>query len=514
MIPQDLTDAEVTAIKEFYHSVGDPELRARLADVSWLRDRDHLAAQDAVIAYLESANRLENPDGWYLSYQRVERALQLALLLNNEKLVDEVVGQIERILERYKGEDPKFFSEKLMSLLVEVRRGDSDRYTEFAMKAARRAEDEKDFYRAERYWSIAARWRHLVGDADGERKFRELAAETFVKWADLVPNSALLAAAYLEKAIEAHRRLGNTARVGELHKRLIETQGKSISEMKTVSTEIDLTEFAPKAREAVKGKNLFDAILRLSSIARIPSVKELRGQVERTASETPVQHFLPKTVLSEAGKKVAHRPSGLSGVEVEREEAIQAEMHWQAAFHQQATAMGIIEPARNQILLEHNPRIDDLLPLLTHNPFVPPGREWLYAKGLCHGLHGDFTAAIHILVPQLENSFRYVLGQRGFVVSGLDQEGIQEEHDMNILLRMPEFAEIFGEDLTFDLEGLLVSRFGTNLRNREAHGLLDGAFFQTAPCIYLWWISLCLCSLPLASRSMKTTGSSESSSSN
>ena len=32
--------------------------------------------------------------------------------------------------------------------------------------------------------------------------------------------------------------------------------------------------------------------------------------------------------------------------------------------------------------------------------------------------------------------------------------------------------KLLGEDLVFDLQGLLVERFGVNLRNRMAHGLM------------------------------------------
>lgn len=499
MLPKDLTDEEVTAIQELYPSVGDPELRARLADVLWLGIRDYRAAEVAVQAYLESANRLENPDSWVSGCNRIERAFQLARALNNKKLIEETVRHIEGLLDKYKGEDPKFLSAKLMGLLLSFRRGDAEKYSGFAERAANRAEDQKEWHRAENYWTIAAQWRRITGDAEGERRFRELAAETFVKAADAVP-SAMVAGAHLESAIEAYRRLGNKARAKELHERLIETQNKAIGEMKAVSTEINLSESSRKARELVKGKNLLEAILALSMIAQIPFVKELRQLVEWIAKEHPIQYLFHMVVFSEEGKKVASRPSMLSDDAEEREEAVRAEMYRQATLYQQTSAVGIIEPARDQILLEHNPRIEDLLPLLTSNSFVPPGRERLYAKGFYHGVHGDFIAAIHILVPQLENSFRYVLRNHGVVVSGLNAKGVQEQYDLGVLLQMKEFEEIFGEDLTFDLKGLLISRFGTNLRNRLAHGLLEDGFFQAASSIYLWWISLFLCCAPTVSR--------------
>jgi hypothetical protein len=58
---------------------------------------------------------------------------------------------------------------------------------------------------------------------------------------------------------------------------------------------------------------------------------------------------------------------------------------------------------------------------------------------------------------------------------------------------MPEIEEIFGPDIAFDLRGILIERFGHNMRNESAHGLMpEGAFFQPAS-VYLWWLVLRLC---------------------
>ncbi len=56
-----------------------------------------------------------------------------------------------------------------------------------------------------------------------------------------------------------------------------------------------------------------------------------------------------------------------------------------------------------------------------------------------------------------------------------------------------ELADILGENLVFDLEGLLVQRFGSNLRNEVSHGLLNIDRFGPGPASYLWWLALKLC---------------------
>ncbi len=64
---------------------------------------------------------------------------------------------------------------------------------------------------------------------------------------------------------------------------------------------------------------------------------------------------------------------------------------------------------------------------------------------------------------------------------------------MNALLWLPDMERIFGPNITFDLRGILIERFGYNMRNESAHGLMpEGAFYQHG-AVYLWWLALRLC---------------------
>lgn len=202
-------------------------------------------------------------------------------------------------------------------------------------------------------------------------------------------------------------------------------------------------------------------------------------------------------LVNEQGKTVAHRPSLLADDPAEVEAAVRTEMLQQATLRQDNHARLVIDPARCQILLEHDVRPRDFFPLVADNPFVPQGREAIYATGLHAGLTGDLLVAVHLLIPQLEHSIRHVLAGRGVITSGLDARGIQDERNLNTLLYLPAMRPIFGDDITLDLQGLLVERHGSNLRNRLAHGLLHHDEFFSPRVLYLWWLTLRLCAWPL-----------------
>jgi len=158
--------------------------------------------------------------------------------------------------------------------------------------------------------------------------------------------------------------------------------------------------------------------------------------------------------------------------------------------------MASILPAREAIVSEHPVQAADLVPLLVNHPFVPVGRIGIYAKGLLAGLYGNYLEAVHLLVPQIENSLRHILRQQNVVTTSLNKDGIQEEFLLDKLLSMPELKSILGENLVFDLRGLLVERFGSNLRNNVAHGLLDEEAFNSVEGCYCWWLTLRIICMP------------------
>lgn len=140
---------------------------------------------------------------------------------------------------------------------------------------------------------------------------------------------------------------------------------------------------------------------------------------------------------------------------------------------------------------------------------MPPGREEIFAKGLCAGMHGDFVTALHLLIPQLENSLRQVLKERGENTIVVNRKGFDEERDLDDLLRLAKTKELFGEDLCFSLRALLLHRFGPNLRNLLSHGLLDPAAASSAQGIYVWWLTLQLCYAPLLAEAAATAPKEE-----
>lgn len=51
------------------------------------------------------------------------------------------------------------------------------------------------------------------------------------------------------------------------------------------------------------------------------------------------------------------------------------------------------------------------------------------------------------------------------------------------------------KNLIFALNTIFCSKFGFNMRNNVAHGMLDDQAFQSFKALYIWWFALKFCYL-------------------
>lgn len=506
VIPEDLNDQHWAILAEVAPTVADAEMRARLCDLLWVVKRNHQLAKMAVEAYLVSARILEDPDNWPPCAWRISRAVRLARSIGGAgDLFDTTIRYTEDLLTKLDAEDPRFLTGILMQLLQEFKKGDPAKYAPLAEKAAERAESGGDFDRACKLWFIASIWHGITKDSGASERTRIRSAETHVKDAEahasrpkeFSPN--IQAAARMERAILALSKIDTPAaraRHDQLYLRLSDFQAKSRAEMPTFTHSLDMTDTAIQAEERVTGRSLGLALHALGGLCVPPSVAHLRQQA-LDMFRSPILGFMGMTKLTATGKIAARAPQFDSTPEG-AEEATLAQMYENAILHHQCVAVGVIVPAIRKIRAEHNVRLQDFYEIAATSPFVPPGRETTFAKGLYAGFTFDLIVSTHLLIPQIEHSIRLHLEARGAITSGFDKQWRQNEYDLNTTLRMPELKTIFNDDdLIFDLRGLLIEHHGSNLRNEMAHGLLDDAQLGTDAAMYLWALTLRLCLLRL-----------------
>jgi hypothetical protein len=80
----------------------------------------------------------------------------------------------------------------------------------------------------------------------------------------------------------------------------------------------------------------------------------------------------------------------------------------------------------------------------------------------------------------------------GLQVTSMDAQGVQEERDLNQLLRMEGAKDVLGADLLWETRSLLIEKSGPNLRNRLCHGLLASDDFERPAVNALLWLTTLL----------------------
>lgn len=118
--------------------------------------------------------------------------------------------------------------------------------------------------------------------------------------------------------------------------------------------------------------------------------------------------------------------------------------------------------------------------------FIPEDRKMLFARGIYAGFKNDFTTSAHILVPQLENSLKYVLKSQGILTAKIYDE-IQHDNMFGGILDI--YIKKNGNDIFSELKDFFLENSSVNFRNELCHGLLS-PFVIEHYGIYVWWLTL------------------------
>ena len=437
-------------LKQFVSEIQDPALRARIADILWtLRvDRSFQFAELAVDSYLDAAAGFDHVEASHDRYLRIERALQIAARLDKAgQRFAAVIDFIETELEKMKIAGILRGPAPLLRLLREQKQGDPAVYIPYATHLAEEFEKKDGWEGARAVWYIARDWHLAAKDGEGARCAERRAAMTYEPeahgWMKLDTNTHFKVVDLLQRGLAALQRSGASPEdVNRVHTLLLEKQA-SYDDYKEISSSIDISEQVESVKRAFRDRPLADCIYRLAEDIKPPPVHWLEAQANELQAKNSLQYIFTKQLIDNHGKVIGKR-SGNS-LDDSFEESTRITMYEQAANYQRIAVFIRILPALEQINLDHHMSPNELMEIVTNSPFIPPDRREIFLRGLYHGFVLDFMVASSLLVPQIENSLRYVLQQHEVIVSKYDSSGIQEEYDLGDLLL--QYIRLFEQHL-------------------------------------------------------------------
>ncbi len=497
------TEDGLTIAEQYTDSATPADLRAKCADTLWLTKRDHKQAIIAIDAFLESARNLFDERHWTSPFKRIQRAWQIARHLNHDAKMTEVQAYIEELLLKMDGEDPLFFSARLLELLADTRPSDAPKFAALAEKAAIKASSSGDERRGDELYRQAAKWHRLAKD-DAKAEIAEIeAARCLVREAQAHPKN-LSKSALLGTALTALKRAkAPQAEIDAAYQGLLSANKKAVGEMGAVGTSVNITDMVKNAEHYVRKDSAWESIQAFAYIVDIPRVAELEKRVKQGLIDHPIQYLFHHTVTNHEGKTVGRIPP-LHGATGE-DQAIALEHHMSKIMF---LDYGVISQAylwSGWRELNRNWRLDkhDWIQVFRASPFIPPGREGLWARAFeCLSME-DIATCTQILAPQLEASIRFVAETQGIPITKHDEQGIQQERSLQKLdeIHRADLEAIFGEDFYFAMRHLLIVNTSANIRNLVAHGLMHPGTMAGPQALMMAWIALRIAISPLVANS-------------
>jgi hypothetical protein len=499
-IATDLANDEIKILSACVEAIPNALLRSRVYDVLSLRanwpERVQLALAsiDALLGVPISG------DEWAQQESAWDRALISAIRYGRpassrlKKLEQALRGAIRVSQEG-------FLSLRAAELLKRHRLG-QDRAAVIASKLERVARgDRTNHHRSREYHGGAAAWYEWAGDLESSHSQRALVVTSFIQEADSNRgnNDAMRSAHLLESALRALRaipraarqRLGVTALSGQIARRIRESGAATLGTMKTFTSEgVDLTEVVRHARERVSGQQPFDALMLFITAYDVASFAKEKESAESLIATHPLQSLFTTVTFSHDGR-VIHRSSGRGGAPVYGVDPATWKQMMQAyGYRISLLTTGMLYPAFSQLTNEHHFTRTDFIQIVTRAGIVPMDRIQQFGTALYLGYDGDFSTALQLLSPQVENLVRRHLGNAGVATTTISADGIENERGLSALMEASEVDQIFGEDVAFEIRALFCSRLGPNLRNEVAHGMLNDATANGANALYAWWFVL------------------------
>ena len=509
MIPSDLRGNQSEVFSEIASDIRNPGLRARISDIAWLNNRKLAnTAREAIRAYCEAIQLVrdgkaelsskEQGASSHSGCQMLRRSCQIA---NSTGWKDPEGSELKTLIQTVttdalnRNDFRGYLNIGTLSLDYNI----ENPLTIAENAKLMASEGFNDPYDSQHLWELAARGYRQAQNNEESNHCLASAAECYVTMASADDFKGMRAAAWLMEAIKKLRNIPNTKkRRQEIEAKLRDAQEAIADEMVEISTEFDASDLVEYALKKVAGLTLAGALAEFANLERSPEVQQLRDDVQKQANQNPLLSIISRSIYDDAGKVVSSSPGLVIGEDGD-ESAIHHLIAQNEVTRRQLTVYGLIEPARKKINSEHLLEQRYFQPIASMSPFVPAERTDLFSLGFARFFNGDLISALHILVPQLEYSLRYVLEQAGVASSRIKNDMTQENRTLSVMLEKDReiLEKLFGSAIVFEIENIFDFRGGPSIRHQVAHGLISGNECHAPDSIYACWFIFRLCCLPI-----------------
>ncbi len=279
---------------------------------------------------------------------------------------------------------------------------------------------------------------------------------------------AMVAQSWLQGLHELCSAFGLREHAARLLDRIAELGLETRDEMKEVrhSFEISEEQILRVVDETLEG-SFQEVHLRLV-VRYISRLGDVRDQLARLSSSSPVGFLIPRQLMDEDGRPVAK----IDTLDAEPDGHLVLLMAQNVGFSAIFVRRVMEAMVERGVLAE--PVMQDLV---ARSPLFVDRNEPLVMEGLRAYLKGDATVSIHLLVPQIEAAIRQLAGIVGAPTSKPNRTGGMDHRLLDEHLRDPLVTSTHTEDVAVYLRVPFTDWRGINLRNSLCHGFAPAASF-------------------------------------
>lgn len=474
----ELNGAHIDDWMEMAASLKRPYLRARFADAVWelsgrIAKRPKLYRFGLLAAemYLEAAVEAKER-AFYECLQAAVRSIQLALQLRSEELS---ARAFEVIMEFADTAEPNHIGRWFAPFdrLIHQRGLTDEQRERIVLGLEKRfweTIDRGDLHQQKMAGQSLALYHHAHKDYDRAKNITLAYGEAIVKLT--ASQSAMLAVHHLTGVMNDYLRMGLHGDADRV-RLVLEERGKgAAAEMREHKFEIkiELDDVEKSIAEKLDHPDAYFALYRLA----MSCTPHLEETIERfkAASEGLIFHqIMPVSLIGDGGLPVANIGTYDNDEEGRHVMEYAREMQLNASFFM----LGIEEWKKkfDRPDFHEVPGLFDCL-------LIPEVRRPLFEEGFAAYAGGDYVKAVHVLIPQVENSLRELLKLLDLPTTKNDAEGGFELKNMNHVLHDEVVQATLDDRLWRFLKVLYTDKRGLNLRNIVMHGIAEPSDFNQA----------------------------------
>lgn len=506
-VPDDFRDAQAEVLAAIAPRFNHPTVRARVADVAY-ESGLRRAGRIAIDAYCDISRQLIDIRTDPTSDEAQVRVMDVADPLSRAFQINARVAKRNTVVDRLADTARLAFAfalkvrgyvafSEIGRLLLANRLIEPGELAAQAEALATMAPANDYRLAVKQAWLLAAEAHERAGNSDASHAASIQAIEKTLAMKEDVSASAAKAH-WVKMAIREYRGLGGSQdRIDALKAQMLALQDASIDEYRVIHTKADgLNELREATAEMFATCSLSDGLRGILDAIQPGDPEEQKNEALKLARSAPLSNLFSTSHSDDQGRITAEGPALHDGEPSEawfKEHCIR-----NRRALRQYTVGGRIEPVRQTLQERFSIQERHMLAIAAHSDFVPAGHHHIFAIGLARLWQGDYVTAASLLIPQLENSLRYVLQLVGRDSSKIEDDGIQGDRPLNVLLTFcrSDVEAVFGAEMVWEIDALFNFRPGPALRHELAHGKLHWNAFYSVEVISACWLIYYLVVIP------------------